>query len=82
VELLNAHDVARILRTTEEVVYSAAWRRRVGLGAVRIGRALRFRLTDVEALIQRGAERTMPGATDHQQFGPTRSTASIESEAS
>jgi hypothetical protein len=67
-ELLTAHDVARILRTTAEVIYSAAWRQRVGLGAVRIGRALRFRVADVEALIERGAETSRIAAGGRQRL--------------
>lgn len=53
-QLLDAGRVAQILGTTREVVYNVAWRERVGLPAVHIGRALRFRETDVIRLIERG----------------------------
>jgi hypothetical protein len=59
--LLNTGQTARQLGTTREVVYSRRWRSRVGLRAVRIGRALRFRESDVLALIQHGTE-SSPGA--------------------
>lgn len=54
--LLNVDTVARLLSTTPDVIYSQPWRQRVGLPAVRIGRALRFREDDVARLIERGLE--------------------------
>jgi predicted DNA-binding transcriptional regulator AlpA len=54
--LLNANEVAQRLATTRSVIYSSAWRRRIGLPAVHVGRALRFLASDVEAVIQRGLE--------------------------
>lgn len=54
--LLKAEEVAQLLGTTTAVVYSRPWRSRVGLPAVRIGRALRFREEDIASLIQRGVE--------------------------
>jgi hypothetical protein len=58
--LLTARDVAEILNTTPKVIYQTPWRRRIGLPAVRIGRALRFSLADVEALISRSREAEAP----------------------
>jgi predicted DNA-binding transcriptional regulator AlpA len=56
VRLLNANEVAQRLGTSRTVIYNSPWRRRIGLPAVHVGRALRFRVADVEALIQRGLE--------------------------
>lgn len=60
-QLLTAADVAELLRTTRDVVYSPAWRRRIGLPAVRIGRSLRFRVADVQGLIARGVDPVLKG---------------------
>jgi Helix-turn-helix domain len=57
ITLLNVDVVACLLSTSRDVVYNPSWRRRVGLRAVRVGRALRFRVSDVEAVITRGLER-------------------------
>jgi predicted DNA-binding transcriptional regulator AlpA len=54
--LLAAKDVATLLSTSPQVIYNPAWRRRVSLPAVRVGRSLRFKMADIDALIQRGTE--------------------------
>lgn len=55
-QLLSAAHAAELLATTPGVVYNVKWRRRVGLRAVRVGHALRFLVSDLEALIARGVE--------------------------
>ncbi len=50
-------EAATILGAQPATLYSRAWRARVGLKAIRIGRSLRFRETDLYRLIDKGAER-------------------------
>jgi excisionase family DNA binding protein len=50
--LLTAQDVARILRVSVAWVYDHADRKRPRLPSVRLGKAVRFRLEDVERFIE------------------------------
>lgn len=54
--LLSPPDVAALLKLKTRTPYDPRWRRRAGLNAVRVGRALRFKAEDVQRLIQRGLE--------------------------
>ena len=54
--LLTSRQVTTLLGTGPDALWSPAWRRRIGLPAVRVGRAMRFRMVDVARVIARGLE--------------------------
>jgi hypothetical protein len=54
--LLTARQVTALLRTAPDVLSSPAGRRRIGLPAVHLGRAMRFRMVDVARVIAKGLE--------------------------
>lgn len=54
---LTKLQTATVLGLSPNTVADPRWRRRVGLRAVRVGRALRFMESDVLELVERGRER-------------------------
>jgi len=54
---VDVNEAATILGSKPATMYSKPWRDRVGLKAIRIGRALRFRESDLYRLIDKGTER-------------------------
>ena len=54
--LLTARQVTGLLSTAPGSLSSSAWRRRIGLPAVHLGRAVRFRVVDVARVIAKGLE--------------------------
>jgi excisionase family DNA binding protein len=55
--LLTTHEAARRLAIGLRTITDRRWRARVGLGAVKVGRLVRFRAEDIDVLIRRGKER-------------------------
>ena len=63
---LTPKEVAALLSVSEKSVRDARWRRRAGLGAVRVGASLRFLTSECYALLERGQERLpMQGAPEN-----------------
>ena len=56
IELLTTKEVAHELRISPASLHHRSLRERLGLRAIRIGRLLRFRRQDVDAVIQHGLE--------------------------
>ena len=54
---LNVREVAAVVGVAPSTAEDRRWRRRVGLRGFRVGRSLRFRKSDVLALLERGLER-------------------------
>ena len=57
---LDKYQVAHRLGVSPRTIEDPRWRLRVGLRAVRVGRTLRFRESDLLRLIERSVER-LPG---------------------
>lgn len=55
--LLSCRDVAGLLNLSTATIRTRRWRFKHNLVSVRIGRSVRFRISDVERLIQKGIER-------------------------
>jgi len=58
--LVDKFKAAAILDVSPRSLADIRWRLRQGLRAVRIGRSIRFRLSDLHQLSERGLER-LPG---------------------
>lgn len=58
--LLDVSDTAVLFKVSRRTVYTKAWRRRVGLPAYRIGGVLRFRIDDVEKVLDFTREDDVP----------------------
>jgi hypothetical protein len=56
--LLRKERAAEVLDLEVSTLDDARWRQRVGLPIVKIGKSLRFRQSDLEALIERGVQKT------------------------
>ena len=50
--IYTAKEVAKFLRVEEEKITNATWRRSVGLPAIRLGRELRFRESDLAKCLE------------------------------
>jgi hypothetical protein len=61
--LLDVFETATLLKVSPRTVYTKAWRQRIGLPTYRIGGVLRFRLDDVEHLLDELRERESDGVT-------------------
>ena len=57
--IFTVEEVARFLRVDEEKIANPTWRRAVGLPAIRLGRALRFRESDVRRIFLEGRREVM-----------------------
>lgn len=57
---LTKEEAARYLGLSPRSLADARWRNRVGMPAVKIGRSLRFLLSDLQKLIKRSREKTQP----------------------
>ena len=60
-QLVKCDRAAAILDVRPQSLRDPRFRQRIGLKAVRVGRALRFRITDLERLAERGEERVPVG---------------------
>ena len=63
-QLLTAHEVAAVLRISPSTPYTWAARRRIS--AVKIGRALRFRQSDIAQLIEKGSRPSEPATSQRE----------------
>ena len=52
-QLLNVDELAQLLGIKKATVVLTSWRKSVGLKDIKIGKAVRFRESDVRALIKR-----------------------------
>jgi excisionase family DNA binding protein len=70
VRLLNVREAARYLGTTPRTLYTMAWKREIVF--VKIGRSLRFDLTDLELMIENAKVRSSEPIVRPDGFGRTR----------
>ncbi len=54
--LLSSEEVAALLKLRPRTPYDPRWRQRAGLRSVRVGRLLRFRVVDIQKLIEAGLD--------------------------
>ena len=73
IPLLTVGDVATILALSRRTVYKADWQRRAGVPPVRVGRSLRFRLEDVQRLLE--AEGRQGSERPHRELDQLRQSA-------
>jgi len=55
-KLIDAASASELTGLSRGTFYSKPWRQRIGLQAIKLGRALRFRERDLQELIEQGAE--------------------------
>ena len=59
-ELLNVHEAARFLAVSPSTLYGWVWQRKIPL--VKVGRAVRFDMTDLERFISQNRIEARPAA--------------------